>query len=129
MADRRKEGLLMIALVEFDKALTQEQFDGLHKLYDFGKTTTRVCKDYDGKLRPMESCEFYESEVMEVEQDDRVVRVLRSDTTKVVPSYYIQQDIDSGWVGIEKTKHVVDLEELYKTYRTIQIRILEVAKV
>lgn len=120
----------MIALVEFDEAINKNVYEKLKELYDFGEVTDRVYKDYNGKLKPMEQNEYFKDEVEKVEDEDGEVHfVLKADKEKTIESYYLKDRAKGDWIGISNTKHVVDLKELYTACRTVQVRILEVARI
>ena len=117
----------MYALVEFDEILTKEQFMVLSHKYDLGKTIHRFYKDYDGKIKPMEDDEVYESEVIKEEVDGKV-RFTHKDTGEQVHSYNVKQDCDVDMVHIEKRLHIADIEHLYDMCPKIQFKVLEIAK-
>ena len=130
MADKQVEGLKMIALVEFDKALSKDVYEKLKELYDFGEVTDRVYKDYNDKIKPMETCVYFKDEVEKVEDEYGDSHyVLKTNKEKTIESFYLKDRVDGDWIGITNTKHVVDLKELYKACRKAQVRILEVARI
>lgn len=119
----------MIVLVEFDEAINKDVYEKLKELYDFGEVTDRVFKDYNCKLKPMEQNEYFKDEVEKVEDEDGDSHfILKTDKEKTIESYYLRDRAKGDWIGITNTKHVVDLKELYKACRKVQVRILEVAR-
>ena len=120
----------MIALVEFDEAINKDVYEKLKGIYDFGKVTDRVYKDYNDKLKSMEKYEYFKDEVEKVEDEDGEFHfVLKTNKEKTIESYYLKDRVDGDWIGITNIKHVVDLKELYTACRKAQVRILEVARI
>ena len=116
----------MYALIEFDNVITQEQYNKLKDIYDFGEVTTRCYKDYDGKIKPMEKDELYASEVEECTENGDI-KCINKKTGEEVYSFHVKKDFneDKALVCIERCVHLVDLEKLYKRCPKLQVRILE----
>ena len=120
----------MIALVEFDKALSKDVYEKLKDLYDFGETTDRVYKNYYDEIESLPFDLYFKDEVELIGEDEcKQKYVLKSDHDKTVESWCIKERVKGDWIGITERKHVVDLKELYKACRKAQVRILEVARI
>lgn len=120
----------MIAEVEFDKFISKDNYEKLKDMFDFGEINSRVGKERygDNDYRHMSSGDYFKDEIIEEKTENKTTYYSKDDKSKQVESYIIYERA-INFIEIEKTRFILDLDDLYSKAKTIQLKILQVVPV